>query len=145
MTIEEIRLRIAQGEDSRTQFKRGPIGVAKLATELAAFSNAEGGVILFGVDDDGTVVGLDKTAKKALDVELSNAANDNVRPSVYPRTEFHTISGKQILVVSVPEGVSKPYADKMGNFWTKSGPDKRRITASWGQTPRNAKSVRTWR
>ena len=129
MTTEEIRLRIAQGEDSRTQFKRGPIGVSKLAAELAAFSNAEGGVILFGVDDDGTVVGLDKAAKKALDKELSNAANDNVRPSVYPRTEFHTIDGKQILVVDVPDGVSKPYADKMGNFWTKSGPDKRRITA----------------
>ena len=122
-------MRIAQGEDSRTQFKRGPIGVSKLATELAAFSNAEGGVILFGVDDDGTVVGLDKAEKKALDKELSNAANDNVRPSVYPRTEFHTINGRQILVVSVPEGVSKPYADKAGNFWTKSGPDKRRITA----------------
>ena len=122
-------MRIVQGEDSRTQLKRGPIGVSKLAAELAAFSNAEGGVILFGVDDDGTLVGLDKAAKRTLDKELSNAANDNVRPSVYPRTEFHTINGKQILVVNVPEGVSKPYADKMGNFWTKSGPDKRRITA----------------
>ncbi len=45
MTTQEIRLRIAQGEDSRTQFKRGPIGVSKLAAELAAFSNAEGGDI----------------------------------------------------------------------------------------------------
>ena len=49
MTNEEIVERIAQGEDSRTQFKLGPIGVAKLAAELAAFSNAGGGVILFGV------------------------------------------------------------------------------------------------
>ena len=40
MTDEEIERRIAQGEDSRTQFKLGPIGVAKLAAELAAFSNA---------------------------------------------------------------------------------------------------------
>ena len=34
MTDEEIAKRIAQGEDSRTQFKRGPVGVAKLAAEL---------------------------------------------------------------------------------------------------------------
>ncbi len=129
MTTQEINIRIAQGEDSRTQFKRGPIGALKLAAELAAFSNAEGGIILFGVDDAGVIVGLDQAAKKELDVELSNAANDNVWPSVYPRTEYHTINGKQILVVYVPEGVSKPYADKTGNFWTKSGPDKRRITA----------------
>ena len=58
MTKAEITERIAQGEDSRTQFKRGPIGIAKLAAELVAFSNASGGSILFGVDDDGNVVGL---------------------------------------------------------------------------------------
>ena len=125
----EIIERLAQGEDSRTQFKVGPIGVTHLSEELAAFSNAQGGVILFGVADDGTVVGLTRAQKKALENELSNAANDGVRPSVYPRTEFHTIGKKQILAVFVPEGVSKPYADKKGAFWTKSGPDKRRITA----------------
>ena len=129
MTNEEIVERIAQGEDSRTQFKLGPIGVAKLAAELAAFSNAAGGVILFGVGDGSEVVGLDAAAKKLLNDELSNAANDNVRPSVYPQTEYHTIDGKQILCVTVAEGVSKPYADKSGNYWMKSGPDKRRITA----------------
>lgn len=129
MTNEEIVERIAQGEDSRTQFKLGPVGVAKLAAELAAFSNAGGGVILFGVGDSGEVVGLDAAAKKLLNDELSNAANDNVRPSVYPQTEYHTIEGRQILCVTVAEGVSKPYADKSGNYWMKSGPDKRRITA----------------
>ena len=129
MTNEEIVERIAQGEDSRTQFKLGPIGVAKLAAELAAFSNAAGGVILFGVGDGGEIVGLDAAAKKLLNDELSNAANDNVRPSVYPQTEYHTIDSKQILCVMVAEGVSKPYADKSGNYWMKSGPDKRRITA----------------
>lgn len=129
MTNTEIVERIAQGEDSRTQFKSGPMGVAKLATELTAFSNAQGGVIFFGVGDGGEIVGLTTAAKKRLNDELANAANDAVRPSVYPRTEYHTIKGKIILVVHVPEGVSKPYADKSGNYWTKSGPDKRRITA----------------
>ncbi len=64
MTSEEILSRIAQGEDSRTQFKRGAIGVVKLAAELTAFTNAEGGVIVFGVDDDGMIVGQDSVEKK---------------------------------------------------------------------------------
>ena len=34
MTKSEITERIAQGEDSRTQFKRGPLGIAKLTTKL---------------------------------------------------------------------------------------------------------------
>ena len=129
MTDEEIKLRLAGGEDSRTQFKRAPVGIAKLAAELTAFTNAEGGVIFFGVNDDGSVAGLDAAQKKALNDELSNASNDNVRPVVYPRTEYHVIDGRQVLAVIVPEGVSKPYADKSGSFWTKAGPDKRRITA----------------
>lgn len=129
MTKKEIVEKIAQGEDSRTQFKRGPIGVAKLAAEFAAFSNSSGGVVIFGVGDDGKVAGLSAKDKKLLDGEISNAANDNVRPAVYPQTEYHTIRGKQILCVTIAEGVSKPYADKSGNYWMKSGPDKRRITS----------------
>ncbi len=129
MNEAEIRQRLSQGEDSATQFKRGPIDVAKLAAELVAFTNAAGGVILFGVDDNGEVCGLSKADAKSLDGEISNASNENVRPAVYPRTEFHTIDGKLILAVIVPEGVSKPYADKTGAFWVKSGPDKRRVTA----------------
>ena len=129
MTDEEIISRIEAGEDSRTQFKREAIGVNDLAKELAAFANAEGGVILFGVDDDGSVAGLTKKQSAAVNAELSNAASDNVRPSVYPRTEFHRIGGKTVLAVIVAEGVSKPYADKHGSFWTKNGPDKRRVTA----------------
>ena len=129
MTEIEIRKRILQGEDSVTQFKCGPIGVVKLAMELVAFTNSEGGVIFFGVEDDGSVCGLSKADAKSLDAEISNASNDNVRPAIYPRTEFHTIDGKLILAVIVPEGVSKPYADKTGAFWMKVGPDKRRVTA----------------
>ena len=129
MNEAEIRKRLSQGEDSVTQFKRGPIGVAKLAAELVAFTNSAGGVILFGVDDEGVVCGLSKEDAKSLAGEISNASNENVRPAVYPRTEFHTIDGKLVLAVTVPEGVSKPYADRSGFFWVKSGPDKRRVTA----------------
>ena len=116
MTKAEIVERIAQGEDSRTQFKRGPVGVAKLAAELAAFSNASGGIIVFGIGDDGKVVGVNAADKRSLNDEISNAANDNVRPAVYPQTEYHTIRGKQILCVTVAEGVSKPYSDKSGSY-----------------------------
>lgn len=129
MNISEIISRIRRGEDSVTQFKRQAIGVAKLADEMVAFANAEGGVILFGVDDDGTVVGLDDEQKKLVNRDLANAASDGVRPAIYPRTEFHEIDDKLILAVIVSEGVSKPYANKSGEYWTKAGPDKRRVTA----------------
>ena len=129
MDTDDIVRRIRQGEDSRTQFKREAIGIARLAEELTAFANADGGVILFGVDDDGTVFGLSEEQRSVINRDLSNAANDGVRPAIYPRTEFHEIDGKVVLAVLVPEGSTKPYADKSGAYWTKSGPDKRRIVA----------------
>jgi ATP-dependent DNA helicase RecG len=129
-TIELIEI-ISRGEDSRTQFKREPIGSKDLAEEMVAFSNGSGGVILFGVDDDGQVTGLSDENVRTINAQLSDAANDKVRPSIYPKTEIHRIGDQNllVLVVIVPEGVSKPYADKSGAYWVKSGADKRRITA----------------
>jgi ATP-dependent DNA helicase RecG len=129
-TIELIEI-ISRGEDSRTQFKREPIPSKDLAEEMVAFSNGSGGVILFGVDDDGQVTGLSDENVRTINAQLSDAANDKVRPSIYPKTEIHRIGDQNllVLVVIVPEGVSKPYADKSGAYWVKSGADKRRITA----------------
>ncbi|MDE2762768.1 MAG: ATP-binding protein [Gemmatimonadota bacterium] len=47
---------IAPGEGQATEFERGK--VSGLGREICAFANSEGGVILLGVDDDGTVVGI---------------------------------------------------------------------------------------
>lgn len=129
-TVELIKL-IGCGEDSRTQFKREPIGAKKLAEEMVAFSNSGGGTILFGVDDDRQVLGLTDAAVRELNSQISDASNDKVRPTIYPRTEIHRVGedNRLVLAVLVPEGVSKPYSDKSGAFWVKSGADKRRITA----------------
>jgi len=129
-TVELIQL-IGCGEDSRTQFKREPIGAKKLAEEMVAFSNSGGGAILFGVDDDGQVPGLTEADVRELNSQISDAANDKVRPSIYPRTEIHQVGedNRLVLVVLIPDGVSKPYSDKSGAFWVKLGADKRRITA----------------
>ena len=51
MTKHEILERVKRGEDSYTQLKVTPIGVGKLASELAAFTDSEGGVILVVASD----------------------------------------------------------------------------------------------
>lgn len=128
--IELIEL-ISRGEDSRTQFKREPIGTRDLSEEMVAFANSKGGVIVFGVDDDRNIVGLSNDQVQAISNEVKDAANDKVRPSIYPMTEIHRIGehGHLVLAVVVPEGVSKPYSDKSGAYWKKSSNGKCRITA----------------
>ncbi len=54
----EILNRIQSGEDSVTQFKSIINHAGSLAEELVAFSNAQGGVLIIGVSDEGSILGL---------------------------------------------------------------------------------------
>jgi ATP-dependent DNA helicase RecG len=119
-----------RGEDSRTQFKQTITNAESLAGELVAFSNSKGGKILIGVDDQGVIVGLSREDIHRINQLVSNTATDLVRPSVNPDTEnVATAGGQLVMVISVPEGISKPYSDNKGVFWVKSGADKRRVTS----------------
>jgi len=126
--IELIEL-IGLGEDSHTQFKKTITNPASIAGEIVAFSNSKGGRIIIGVNDQGTVVGLSVDDIRRINLLISSTATDHVRPSVNPTTENISIGGLLVMVVTVREGISKPYADNNGVFWVKSGADKRRVTS----------------
>ena len=128
--IELIEL-IGRGEDSRTQFKQSQdvTNAQSLAGELAAFSNSKGGSILIGVSDQGTVTGVLRPDVRRLNELLSNTATNNVRPAINLETDNVPTADGLVIVVSIREGISKPYADNSGVFWVKSGADKRRVTS----------------
>jgi ATP-dependent DNA helicase RecG len=60
---------------------------------------------------------------------ISNSASTIVRPAINPQTENVPIGHGVVLVVTVPDGLSKPYLDNSGAIWVKSGSDKRKVTA----------------
>jgi predicted HTH transcriptional regulator len=127
-TTELIEI-LSRGEDSRHQFKENFTNADALAAEIVAFSNTAGGQIFIGVRNDGTVLGLSVADIDRLNQLISNSASHNVRPAVNPVTENVPHPNGTVLVVTVPEGVSKPYMDKDGIIWVKSGADKRRATS----------------
>ncbi|KPC24092.1 ATP-dependent DNA helicase [Pseudomonas syringae pv. cilantro] len=120
---------ISRGEDSRQQFKADMTNADALAAEIVAFSNTAGGRILIGVNDDGSVRGLSGADLARLKELVSNAASQNVRPAVNPFTDNVPHPNGTVMVVSIPEGISKPYMDKNGTIWVKNGLDKRRATS----------------
>ena len=95
---------IENGENSGVEFKRDVLQNHDLAKELVAFSNFEGGLVLLGVDDDGTVTGL---TRDRLEEWVMNACRDKIRPGIIPF--FETIKdvepGKDVAIVRVPRGV----------------------------------------
>lgn len=129
MTPAELHQILARGEDSRHQFKRDFSNIDALAAELVAFANTCGGYLLIGVDDSGMVSGLSSADVARLNQLLSNAASQNVRPAINPLSSNLQTEHGLVMVVSVEQGLNKPYVDNQGRIWVKNGADKRRVTA----------------
>jgi ATP-dependent DNA helicase RecG len=127
-TVELLEI-VARGEDSRHQFKDDFTNAASLAGEIVALANSGGGKIFIGVGDDGTLHELDAVGVHRLNQLIANAASNSVRPPINPSTENVPVSNGVVIVVTIPDGISKPYTDNTGAIWVKSGSDKRRVTA----------------
>ncbi len=86
--------------------------------EIIAFCNTNGGTIIIGYDDNGTVVGLEN-AKTDLD-KLSSKINDSIEPSVnfLVSSRIETENGKDIIVIKVLKGINKPYYVKSKGMTT---------------------------
>jgi ATP-dependent DNA helicase RecG len=73
-----LQAQVALGEDSRRQCKQDMQSPDALAAEMAAFANSEGGVILLGVADDGSLLGL-----SLADVSRLNQMISDIHGSAY--------------------------------------------------------------
>jgi ATP-dependent DNA helicase RecG len=120
---------IALGETSTVQFKRTLEDTNDLAKELCAFANTNGGMILFGVEDDGTITGLSPEHVRDLASKVANMASQVVREPVYPTSEVVAVNQTRLLVIRVPESAAKPHFDRNGAIWVKVLADKRRVTS----------------
>ncbi len=129
MEFSELIEIISRGEDSRHQFKENVHNNDSLAAELVAFSNAEGGYLLIGVDDSGNVRGLPSDDIHRLNKMLSNVASQNVRPAINPVSENISLPDGLVMVVPVLRGVNKPYMTDNGIIYVKSGANKKPETS----------------
>ncbi|SCZ76327.1 RNA-binding domain-containing protein [Acidaminobacter hydrogenoformans] len=129
MELNQLLEIVSRGEDSLTQFKENITNQDSLAAEMVAFSNSKGGKILIGIKDDGEIGGLKAADIRRINQMISNAASQSIRPAINPLTENFDHENGLIVVLSIAEGVSKPYMDKNGVIWVKSGSDKRKATS----------------
>jgi len=129
ITAAQLQTLIKLGEHTHQQFKRRITHPDALATELVAFSNSGGGTLLIGVNDDGSIAGLDAAEVRRSNQMLSNAASQHMRPPIGLLTENVLTEQGLVIVVTIPDGISKPYLDHQGRIWIKQGADKRQLIA----------------
>lgn len=85
------------------------IVVEDIKKEIIAFANCEGGKLYIGVQDDGTVSGLDDPNETSL--QISNMVRDAIKPdlTMFLHYETLTIDGKKIVAVDIQQGTERPY------------------------------------
>lgn len=102
-TRTELLEIIANGENSGVEFKRDDLRTQDLAKELVAFSNLQGGMVLLGVEDAGTITGL---TRDGLEEWVMNVCRDKIRPAIVPFFEVvrGVKDGNDVAIVRVTRG-----------------------------------------
>lgn len=98
---------IEEGENVQCEFKRKFSSPEKIAREMIAFANTKGGYILFGIDDNKEVIGVESEKSEAELIE--DAARNYCEPPLDYELEYIEINGKEVVVCAVPESDIKPH------------------------------------
>ncbi len=99
---------IANGENSGVEFKRDDVRPEQIAKEVVAMANLKGGMLLLGVEDDGSITGIQRDKFEEWIMDGVFAAK--VHPMMLPFYEEIIIEeGRRVAVISFSQGTSKPY------------------------------------
>ena len=120
MNTQEIENMIRKGEGLKIEFKEAGDTVPKSFYEtVASFSNTDGGTILLGVNDSGTVLGIQQGAAVKLQKDIITALNsrDCINPPLYiqPYTIKHPAG--EIMVIQIPS--SSQVHDHSGRIYSR--------------------------
>jgi ATP-dependent DNA helicase RecG len=127
MNPQELELLIQEKEGYTIEYKQAfPSKLSELATELCAFANASGGVLLVGVNDRQEVTGitLDNTQRSRIQGVINL-----IDPTVAIKVSEQQVNGKMILCFECPAGEQKPYAVS-GSIYIRNGPNSERIIST---------------
>jgi len=124
--MELLRL-IRGGEDTFLELKVKLSNSEKIAQEIIALANTGGGVMIFGVNDQLRIEGVDDP--ESVQEELVRICREDIEPPLFPyldRIAFD--NGRRIVALDI-EGKRRPYRTIDGRFYLRIGSDKREATA----------------
>lgn len=107
MLPSDVLQLIAQGEGPKLEFKRDDVRPEVLAKEIVAFANMNGGRVLIGVEDDGSISGTQKD--KLQEWLMDTVVGRHITPYIHLGYEEVAIDGQSVAVADVPMGTAKPY------------------------------------
>ncbi|HSK73373.1 MAG TPA: RNA-binding domain-containing protein [Pyrinomonadaceae bacterium] len=125
-TRTELLRLIRGGEDSFLEFKVKLSNPEKIAQEIVALANTEGGTMIFGVSDQLRIEGVDNPER--VQEELVRICREEIYPPLLPLIDCIAFdSGRRIVALDI-EGKRRPYRTREGRFYWRVGSEKREAT-----------------
>ncbi|MBV9959935.1 MAG: ATP-binding protein, partial [Acidobacteria bacterium] len=122
----ELMRLVRGGEDTFLELKVKLSNTEKIAQEIVALANTGGGLMVFGVNDQLRVEGLDDA--EAVQDDLVRLCREEIHPPLVPfidRIAFD--NGRRIVALDI-EGKRRPYRTRDGRFFLRIGSEKREAT-----------------
>ena len=119
---ELLRL-IRGGEDTFLELKVKLSNTEKIAQEIVALANTGGGVIVFGVNDQLRVEGVDDPER--VQEDLVRICREEIQPPLVPFIDRIALdNGRRIVALDI-ESKRRPYRTRDGRFYLRIGAEKR--------------------
>lgn len=108
MTLQEVKALASKGEGLKIEFKKKAAFPEKIVREVIALANTEGGDLLIGVDDDGTVSGQRFIEEEIFVMEKA------IRELILPKLDYSIFTiklseKKGVAVFRIPVSVNRPH------------------------------------
>src|SRR5438477_244397 len=122
----ELMTLVRGGEDTFLELKVKLSNPERIAQGIVALANTGGGVIVFGVNDNLRVEGLDDP--EAVRDELVRICREDVVPSVFPYIDIVSFdNGTRVVALDVA-GKRRPYRTVDGRYFVRIGAERREAT-----------------
>jgi ATP-dependent DNA helicase RecG len=119
---ELLRL-IRGGEDTFLELKVKLSNTEKIAQEIVALANTGGGVMVFGVNDQLRVEGVDDPER--VQDDLVRICREEIQPPLVPFIDRIALdNGRRIVALDI-DSKRRPYRTRDGRFYLRIGAEKR--------------------
>jgi ATP-dependent DNA helicase RecG len=109
---------LKEAESETLEFKSGRAAKDAIARVVCGMLNQRGGIVLWGIDDDGKPMGNENTEER--EKELNEFIMQRINPRPLLSMSAHEVTGGKVLAVEVPMGSEKPYSlDRV--IWVRVG------------------------
>ena len=118
MNQEKLKFILQEGEGQFIEFKES--FDKKIAQEIVAFANAEGGKVFIGITDKSEIKGIKTTNKLKSQIQ-------NIVKNCDPSINISIKEFENIVIIEIKEGADKPYKCSTG-FYSRQGANSQKMS-----------------